>query len=258
MASGKPAADPPALNATRQMLDELDALMERMLAVPIAESPEPAPPQTAATQPPSRPMAATLTLLQAPVDEPRAPYRPPVGPTPAKSGFDPAHAGTNPSHLPRPAPSPPSPLLLGTGGNGSTVGAVGSSAEPAWSEMAGYPSLTYPPAEASEPYPELPALPDSPAATPEALSHFALPPASDPSLDELLADVPEPPASLAAWFILPVLWGNRLFDQGTMLLGENASWLRGTLGRTALGMAGLILFGAALLWLARDWLGWTW
>jgi hypothetical protein len=239
MASGKPAADPPALNATRQMLDELDALMERMLAVPIAESPEAAPPQTAATQPSSRPMAATLTLLQAPVDEPSAPYRPPSGPAPATPAFDPAHAATNPSHLP-------------------PRGAINSSAAPVWSEMAGYPSLVYPPAEASEPYPELPALPDAPAATPEPLSHFALPPASAPSLDELLADVPEPPASLAAWIILPVLWGNRLFDQGTLLLGENGSWLRGTIGRSALGMAGLILFGAALLWLARDWLGWTW
>jgi hypothetical protein len=239
MASGKPTQDPPALNATRQMLDELDALMERMLAVPIAEPEEPAPPQAAAPQPRSRPMAATLTLLQVPTDETPVSFRPPTESAPATPAFDPAHAGTNPSHLP-------------------ALGALGSSAAPAWSEMAGYPSLTYPPAPVSEPYPELPALPASTAVTPEPLSFRVLPSASEPSLDELLADVPEPPASLAAWFILPLLWGNRLFDQGTMLFGESGSWLRGPIGRSALGMAGLILFGAALLWLARDWLGWTW
>jgi len=66
------------------------------------------------------------------------------------------------------------------------------------------------------------------------------------------------PESLASWFILPVLWGNRVFDQSTELLGESGSRLRGPAARNALGVAGLILFGAAMLWLARDWLGWTW
>jgi hypothetical protein len=42
------------------------------------------------------------------------------------------------------------------------------------------------------------------------------------------------------------------------LLGESGGWLRGPAVRNALGMAGLILFGAAVAWLARDWLGWTW
>jgi hypothetical protein len=72
MVSGKPAPDPPPLHATRQMLDELDALMERMLALPINEGDEPAtaPPEPAIAPPRSRPLSASLTLLQVPADAP--------------------------------------------------------------------------------------------------------------------------------------------------------------------------------------------
>ena len=88
MASGEPTQDAPGLNATRQMLDELDALMERMLALPINETEQaPAPPiaPISPAAPSAPPMAAKLALLQVPVEDPP---------------LDPAHAGTNPSHLP--------------------------------------------------------------------------------------------------------------------------------------------------------------
>ena len=42
------------------------------------------------------------------------------------------------------------------------------------------------------------------------------------------------------------------------MLGDSGSWLRTPMGRSALGMIGLVLLTAALLWLARDWFGWTW
>src|SRR5205823_7819964 len=74
MASGTPAQDPLPLHATRQMLDELDALMERMLALPVAELDDPAasvhPEPRAALPLKSRPLAPTLTLLQMPPEEP--------------------------------------------------------------------------------------------------------------------------------------------------------------------------------------------
>ena len=47
MSSSKRTADAP--NATRQMLDELDALMERMLSLPVNDGSEPPPPALAAT-----------------------------------------------------------------------------------------------------------------------------------------------------------------------------------------------------------------
>jgi hypothetical protein len=224
MASGKPAPDPPALNVTRQMLDELEALMERMLSVPIADDsappPEPGSPLPAAA-PRSRPLAATLTLLPMPeeqsTDLPSLAAASRSAPT-----LDQPHDGTNPSHLPSlgvvPPPLPePRPLSSGYA---------------------------------------LPPLPESPSSNPEPLSDRVVPPV--PDLDALLAEVPQPPMSVAAWFILPALWANRLFDHGTLLFGESGGCLRGPVGRGAVGMAGLILFAAAVLWLARDWLGWTW
>jgi hypothetical protein len=201
MASGKPAQDPPALHTTRQMLDELDALMERMLALPVNDAEEAAPPPAQGADAPrsgtppattkSRPLAATLTLLQLPADE-----------------------------------APPVP--------GSAVPRSATPAKP------------------------LPPLPEVPAVAPAPLSNRVVPPAPRPSADELLADVPPPPTSHASWFILPLLWGNRLFDRGTLLLGETGAWLRGPAGRGALGTLGLILLAAAALWVMRDWLGWTW
>src|SRR5262245_23217187 len=47
MSSSKRPADAP--NATRQMLDELDALMERMLSLPVNDGSEAPPPALAAT-----------------------------------------------------------------------------------------------------------------------------------------------------------------------------------------------------------------
>jgi hypothetical protein len=227
MASGKPGPDPPALNVTRQMLDELEALMERMLAVPIADADETATSSEAisgpaAAAPRSRPLAATLTLLPLPEEEFTDLPSPPAEARSSVPVVDRPHEGTNPSHLPS--------LGVGT-----------------------------PPLPEATPQPAsytLPPLPDAPFIDPEPLSDRVVPPPTN--LDALLADLPEPPLALAGWLILPVLWGNRLFDRATLLLGEAGGWLRGPVGRGAVGMTGLVLFAAAVLWLARDWLGWTW
>ncbi len=96
MASGKPIQDPPGLHATRQMLDELDALMERMLALPVNDAEEATPPPTAALPPAPPPLTAKLTLLHVPTEDPP---------------LDPPHAGTNPSHLPAMRAVPPPTAL---------------------------------------------------------------------------------------------------------------------------------------------------
>lgn len=103
----------------------------------------------------------------------------------------------------------------------------------------------------------LPPLPDLPAVAPVPLSNRVLP-AEAPGVTELQAAVPVPPRSPAGWFILPLVWGNRLFDHATQYLGETGAWLRGPTGRGAVGAAGLILLAAAALWLTRDWLGLSW
>jgi hypothetical protein len=106
-------------------------------------------------------------------------------------------------------------------------------------------------------YSELPPLPESTGVIPPPLSNMVIPPAPQPSIDTLLAEVPEPPMAASDWFILPVVWGNRLFDRSTMLLGKSGGWLRGSAGRSALGLAGLLMLAAAILWVVRDLFGWT-
>src|SRR6185369_8682492 len=54
--------------------------------------------------------------------------------------------------------------------------------------------------------------------------------------------------SLASILTLPLLWMNRGFDHGTVLLGAPGRWLRSTLGRNVLGLGGILFLAAALAW----------
>jgi len=67
--------DGASLRSTRQLLDELDVLMDQMLAIPVVDDPEP-PPRTPA-------LPATLTLIE-PEDiaEPNVAIAPPAEPAP--------------------------------------------------------------------------------------------------------------------------------------------------------------------------------
>jgi len=77
-----------SLQSTRQMLDELDALMERMLALPVNDL-EDAPPLPAKEATPT--LASQLALLQAPTPMRSAGTPTSQGPT--------THPATNPPHL---------------------------------------------------------------------------------------------------------------------------------------------------------------
>jgi len=73
------------VQSTRQLLDELDELMERMLALPIEDADQP---------PPAQPVAATLTLLESPTDAAAA-----ADATAPASGPDVVADGTLPQYL---------------------------------------------------------------------------------------------------------------------------------------------------------------
>jgi hypothetical protein len=93
----KPVNDS-SLQSTRQMLDELDALMERMLTLPVNEPEQPG----AAPQQPAKnaALSATVTLL-----EPHALARPlPEGDVPAP--FNPPHRPVPVAPAPMPEPEP--------------------------------------------------------------------------------------------------------------------------------------------------------
>jgi len=105
--------DPSSLQATRQMLDELEALMERMLALPVNELEEPA--DTAREGRRGVALAARLTPLEPDFDSPAPPVRRAVPsaaaapvPAPLSLGLPPATAVprvvTLLQEIPAPAP----------------------------------------------------------------------------------------------------------------------------------------------------------
>jgi hypothetical protein len=66
-----------------------------------------------------------------------------------------------------------------------------------------------------------------------------------------------PKAEAPAW-LRPLLWSNRTFDWCTGLLGGPGRWLRGVRGRALLGWVGLGLIAGGLVWMAVTELGWKW
>jgi hypothetical protein len=65
--------EPASLQTTRQMLDELDALMDRMLALPVNDLEEATSPAREVARMPM--VSATLTVLESPAAEAEAPAR---------------------------------------------------------------------------------------------------------------------------------------------------------------------------------------
>lgn len=90
----------PSLQSTKQMLDELDALMEKMLALPVTDPEEAAPFPAEVVKPPSLTptLSATLTMLPPPAAAPVSIPEP-----------EPSHPVTNPPHLSMPASLPIEP-----------------------------------------------------------------------------------------------------------------------------------------------------
>ncbi len=228
MASGNPTQDGSALHATRQMLDELDALMERMLALPVNDlddaPPAPRAPVRTAT------LSATLTVL-----DPSAG----AGPSPLSTSVTvstvPAETALAAPPQPPPPYNPPHFLTLPT------------SAPPA----AAWPGPPSPPAPAPVPAPFGP--------RPEPLTPDVIPPTVLSEIQPLLADIPDHTPGVEAWLAAPLIWANQLFDAAAeAVLGQGGLWLQTRGGRAVLGVAGIGMgLLAAGLW-AKDALGWTW
>jgi hypothetical protein len=193
-----PVPSSPPTQPTRQQLDELDALMQRMLALPVEGLAVPAPP-------PALPQSDN-------------------GP----STDEPASAAGDSG-----------PVLL--------VDLTPGTDQPA-ADVLPQAFHTF----VSVPAPELPviAAPPSSRDEPECLVDAGAAP-------------PEPAASQQAeegpaWYQLPLVGMNRVFDGTTWLLGPLGRWLRAPAGRTLLGWLGLLLLAGALAWGILDWVGWSW
>lgn len=191
-----------SLGATKQLLDELDALMEKMLALPVSEGEESS-------------AAPTLTLPR----HEAAGGMPKVSATLTVLDAD-AHAATPEEGAPSPRRDDPAPLAP-------------PHADFAFDSAKGY-------ADAGSA--QIPA-----EAIPPSLLHVQVPdvqvlPVSGRSLGTLAAQ--------------PLIWTNAIFDLGTRFLGPLGRWLRTGPGRQVLGLVGIALFLAAIIWVIRDWMSW--
>ena len=231
--SRRPAETPKAEtpNATRQMLDELDALMERMLALPVNDLSEPAPalPREIVESP-----ARTAQLDQAELSDS-------VGQEVACEEL-----ASEPSTT-----KEPGKILVGR----LTPSYMAEVEEPAPPPSAtqSYAFSPEPAVESSAPRP----LPSWRQSEPAPSADELLPPLT---VSRPVTEGKRYPRrrSLGQWLMQPLLWLNRRFDRATRWLGGLGHWLRGSAGRMLLGYMGIALFALAIAWVLRDWLRWGW
>jgi hypothetical protein len=221
---------------TRQQLDELDSLLQRMLSLPTdAAGASPAPTQLPdvdafAPLPPSLPGARVFPQPATPtgataepvvhawrVEVPAPPLATPVETPPATDArFLP------PSPLPT-APLPPAPYP--------------------YSLVFGQQQPSSPPPSAAVPPPPAGFVSPAPAAGIPA-------PQWQAPRDTATPGVP--------FLLLPLLVLNRVFDGLTYLLGPVGGWLRRPSGRNLIGWLGVLMILGAVAWGAVDWFGLTW
>ena len=218
MASSRTLSDGAPLRTTKQMLDELDALMARMLTLPVNDL-EDAPP----------PLAASLTVLDAPL--PAAVPEEPVAVPVNVGGSMPTAEGATPRY--------------------TTPGPVGEAILPRqlhWQDrITPITELASAPVEERRPEP-----------LPEAITNRLPPPTLIPAVELLLESVPAhtPPATF--WCLLPLVWLNQAFDAVVISLGGLGRGLCTGVGRALMGAAGLALLTLAVCWGVAEWHGWPW
>ena len=213
------------LQSTRQMLDELDALMERMLALPVGDAEDLPPlPRDLPALPPQ--VTATLTApvglatLEEPgtlpegAAEPMAPALEEVMPPPETAA---------PPKMPRQE----RPRV----DSGDTMAGPHFAA----SEVPPSPDLTNETASREEAAEDLSSRTETPLPMPAAGTTVAA-----------------GPSQLTSLPLLPLLWVNLAFDACSGLLGPVGEALRGQRGRNVLGMVGLCCLGIATAWLIFD------
>jgi hypothetical protein len=219
-----------SITSTRQLLDELDALMQRMLALPVGDT---------EAQPESDQAATTVA-------EP-----------PAELPPEPESASESPAAEPVATPAP-------------VATEKSSPASYQYDEMESEQSSESPAQEVSAPAPALdsPAPTEAPApeeiapklrpVNKEVLASLAARPGRLQT--ELLAQQASRLESLAErprWWLWPLSLPSRLFDLTTYLLGPLGRWLRSSGGHTFLGLLGILLILAAVALHLFAWLTWN-
>ena len=222
------ATAPSANDLTRQQLDELDALLQRMLSLPLSptDSPTPAPTPPYIPEPVA---AARNWRVDAPATSPApAPHlladalpRPPVFAAELPFAHEAAEPVLAAPVLRMPAPEPPRPVA---------VRATLPKPEP--TRASGVTAAFVPPAPVQIPTPPAPGPFDA----------MAVPP---PPLSETVA--------LPLWPLVALNW---TFDTLMGVFGPPGKLIRGGFGKNLLGLAGigLLLYTAAHVAQVRGWI----
>lgn len=220
---------------TRQQLEELDSLLQRMLSLPVnpatASAPVPAAtPEAFAPSPPTQTLPARSAASDATVQSWRV-QNPMQEPT--------ILPFSNPQPpLATPVEPLPEPRFFAT-----------SAAAPA-------------PAMAASPLPYTMVFgPQTTAAGMPAAN--VLPPMYAPGMGipapqweaPKTAALDRPPLPMSLW---PIYLINRIFDLLTLPLGPLGSWLRQSSGRNVMGWMGVLMILAAIGWAVADWYGLDW
>ncbi|HYT88184.1 MAG TPA: hypothetical protein VEL76_05655 [Gemmataceae bacterium] len=228
--STPPAPRASGPGSTRQLLDDLDALMQQLLTLPVNQlEDDPAPPANAVTVP-TVSQAPSGDLAQGPAQAPEA-VQPAVEP-----------AGKRVISHP-PAPALPAPHTT----EDPPTSRPPAQPEPAPEES---PVLGSPRPLPLEPAP-LPPIRLAPLSVPPPVRRSPLPPEFTlPAAPTSTVPAPAAPfwrrVRIPAWAWRTILWSNRTFDRSTRWLGNSGRWLRGTRGRRVLGWVGLLLWSVAL------------
>jgi hypothetical protein len=213
---------PPPGHPTRQQLDELEALMQRMLALPVNHLEE------------------ELNGVQ--------------------DSSTPATPSANPRvEIISPLPVPTTPANEGQAKRQEFV-AARPEQQSELSELVGLrPSQSPSSRPVKKERDESPARSRSSTATKPRIStveltHQVATETPRPSMQSL----GETERPIVAGWLLPLFWCNRAFDLATVLLGPLGRWLRGPGGRALLGWCGLLLLVLAAAWMVLVGMGWTW
>ena len=226
------ATAPSPNDLTRQQLDELDALLQKMLSVPMpAETPMPTASLPAAPLP-------TVPRVAPPVDPPLPPHwRVDPPPVPSDAGAfvphlalvePPSSVSLKPAPAPEPAPAPTAPP------------APAPKIAPAPKPAATAPVI----APAPKPVAKAPAKPQAapapaaPVATPQVAS-APITPAPTPKASPKIT--PAPAAPPVPFLLLPFVALNALFDAVCGLFGPPGRVLRSGFFKHLYGLTGLAL-----------------
>jgi hypothetical protein len=235
-----------AANPTRRQLDELDALLQRMLDLPVDNGdtldagplPSAPPVSYTTTEEPEPPRMIDFHALKQKMATPAAPPETNDKDKKDEDSWVPLSSTWQPSSLTW------KPLAQ------------------SWQQTAAAPSR-----EAEEKKEPAQSAAGAPRATPawEAIPEREIAPVPDiADAYRLKAEDPKPPADdrpaaePIRWWALPLVAFNWCFDLLLLPFGPVGRFFRGRSGRFGLGAIGLYCLLAALGVLFADWIGWTW